>query len=264
MHPDVDKVAFTGSSAVGHRILRAAGESNLKRVTLELGGKSPLIIYGEISPWRPSSLSLLPRIFFSSSHEQSSRQTSSSSDETQSARLSRRGSCVFQTTPTWTKRLRSRWSDSSQTAGSAASHHPGSSSRTRCALSSRSSNVFWLVSLVLMYMYRWLSNKLLVSHQVYDEFVSRIAAAAKARKLGDPLGEDVDQGPQVGYRSARHSGYTGPCLTAACFHPRWTRCSTTRSCGTSTSDVTKEPTAWPAAIASARQAFSSSPQYSLT
>merc|ERR1719191_1552019 len=43
-HPDIRKVAFTGSSAVGHKIVTAAGESNLKKVTLELGGKSPLII----------------------------------------------------------------------------------------------------------------------------------------------------------------------------------------------------------------------------
>jgi aldehyde dehydrogenase (NAD+) len=43
-HMDVSKVAFTGSSAVGHKIAVAAGESNLKKVTLELGGKSPLII----------------------------------------------------------------------------------------------------------------------------------------------------------------------------------------------------------------------------
>merc|ERR1719235_2467470 len=43
-HMDVSKVAFTGSSAVGHKIVVAAGESNLKKVTLELGGKSPLII----------------------------------------------------------------------------------------------------------------------------------------------------------------------------------------------------------------------------
>merc|ERR1719160_1942978 len=43
-HSDIDKVAFTGSSAVGHRIVQAAGASNLKKVTLELGGKSPLII----------------------------------------------------------------------------------------------------------------------------------------------------------------------------------------------------------------------------
>jgi len=43
-HPDVDKVAFTGSSAVGHQIVKYSAETNLKRVSLELGGKSPLII----------------------------------------------------------------------------------------------------------------------------------------------------------------------------------------------------------------------------
>jgi len=43
-HMDIVKVAFTGSSAVGHKIIVAAGETNMKKVTLELGGKSPLII----------------------------------------------------------------------------------------------------------------------------------------------------------------------------------------------------------------------------
>ncbi len=42
-HPDVDKIAFTGSTAVGKRIAAAAA-GNLKRVTLELGGKSPVIV----------------------------------------------------------------------------------------------------------------------------------------------------------------------------------------------------------------------------
>jgi len=42
-HPDVDKVAFTGSTEVG-KIIQAEAASNLKRVTLELGGKSPNII----------------------------------------------------------------------------------------------------------------------------------------------------------------------------------------------------------------------------
>ena len=43
-HHDVDKVAFTGSTEVGRKILHAA-EGNLKRVTLELGGKSPNIVF---------------------------------------------------------------------------------------------------------------------------------------------------------------------------------------------------------------------------
>src|ERR1700689_4697058 len=46
-HMDVDKVAFTGSTEVGHLILQAAGKSNLKRVSLELGGKSPNIVFAD-------------------------------------------------------------------------------------------------------------------------------------------------------------------------------------------------------------------------
>jgi acyl-CoA reductase-like NAD-dependent aldehyde dehydrogenase len=44
LHPDVDMVTFTGSTEVGKLMLRYAGESNLKRVALELGGKSPQVV----------------------------------------------------------------------------------------------------------------------------------------------------------------------------------------------------------------------------
>jgi aldehyde dehydrogenase (NAD+) len=46
-HMDVDKVAFTGSTEVGHLIMEAAAKSNLKRVSLELGGKSPNIVFAD-------------------------------------------------------------------------------------------------------------------------------------------------------------------------------------------------------------------------
>ncbi|KLO30440.1 betaine-aldehyde dehydrogenase [Mycolicibacter heraklionensis] len=46
-HPDVDKVAFTGSTEVGREIVRASAASNLNKVTLELGGKSPVLIYDD-------------------------------------------------------------------------------------------------------------------------------------------------------------------------------------------------------------------------
>jgi phenylacetaldehyde dehydrogenase len=46
-HPDVDKVAFTGSTEVGRLIVQAAARSNLKKVTLELGGKSPNIVFAD-------------------------------------------------------------------------------------------------------------------------------------------------------------------------------------------------------------------------
>ena len=46
-HGDVDKVAFTGSTEVGKLIVAAAGATNLKKLTLELGGKSPNIIFDD-------------------------------------------------------------------------------------------------------------------------------------------------------------------------------------------------------------------------
>lgn len=46
-HGDVDMIAFTGSGAVGRLLMRYSGESNLKRVSLELGGKSPQIVFAD-------------------------------------------------------------------------------------------------------------------------------------------------------------------------------------------------------------------------
>jgi 4-guanidinobutyraldehyde dehydrogenase / NAD-dependent aldehyde dehydrogenase len=46
-HPDVDMIAFTGSTEVGKLFLRYSGESNMKRVALECGGKSPHIVTKE-------------------------------------------------------------------------------------------------------------------------------------------------------------------------------------------------------------------------
>ncbi|MCJ1286367.1 aldehyde dehydrogenase (NAD(P)(+)) ald5 [Xylographa opegraphella] len=46
-HMDIDKVAFTGSGVVGRQIMKAAAGSNLKKVTLELGGKSPNIVFND-------------------------------------------------------------------------------------------------------------------------------------------------------------------------------------------------------------------------
>ena len=46
-HMDIDKLAFTGSTAVGREVMKAAANSNLKNVTLELGGKSPNIVFDD-------------------------------------------------------------------------------------------------------------------------------------------------------------------------------------------------------------------------
>lgn len=60
-HPEIDKISFTGSTAVGKRIVRQAGESNLKSVTLELGGKSPNIFFEDV----PDLNFALERSFYS-------------------------------------------------------------------------------------------------------------------------------------------------------------------------------------------------------
>ncbi len=48
LHPDVAKISFTGSTATGKQLMIAAGQSNLKRVSLETGGKSPQIFMADL------------------------------------------------------------------------------------------------------------------------------------------------------------------------------------------------------------------------
>lgn len=55
-HMDIDKVAFTGSTLTGRKIMEAASKSNLKKITLELGGKSPVLVFDDVDiekaiPW---------------------------------------------------------------------------------------------------------------------------------------------------------------------------------------------------------------------
>jgi len=46
-HPDIRKLGFTGSTPIGKQIMKSCATSNLKKVSLELGGKSPLIIFSD-------------------------------------------------------------------------------------------------------------------------------------------------------------------------------------------------------------------------
>ncbi len=48
LHPDVDAIAFTGSTEVGKQLLSYAGQSNMKRVSLETGGKTPNILFEDV------------------------------------------------------------------------------------------------------------------------------------------------------------------------------------------------------------------------
>ncbi|KAM6582227.1 hypothetical protein CsatB_009229 [Cannabis sativa] len=58
-HMDIDMVSFTGSTEVGREIMKAAASSNLKHVSLELGGKSPLIVFDDADVDLASDIALL-------------------------------------------------------------------------------------------------------------------------------------------------------------------------------------------------------------
>jgi 4-guanidinobutyraldehyde dehydrogenase / NAD-dependent aldehyde dehydrogenase len=63
-HLDVDAIAFTGSTATGRSVMRAAAESNLKRVSLECGGKSPNIIMADYPDLPRAARAAAAAIFF--------------------------------------------------------------------------------------------------------------------------------------------------------------------------------------------------------
>ena len=62
-HDGVDKVAFTGSTEVGKMIVQAAA-GNLKKVTLELGGKSPNVVYKDVADIKATAAGAASAIFF--------------------------------------------------------------------------------------------------------------------------------------------------------------------------------------------------------
>ncbi|KAL2321251.1 hypothetical protein Fmac_030220 [Flemingia macrophylla] len=62
-HMDIDKVSFTGSTEVGREVMRAAANSNLKPVSLELGGKSPLLVFDDADVDQAAQIALLGVLF---------------------------------------------------------------------------------------------------------------------------------------------------------------------------------------------------------
>ncbi|KAG2713174.1 hypothetical protein I3760_04G163500 [Carya illinoinensis] len=62
-HMDIDAVSFTGTTEVGRKVMKAAAESNLKVVSLELGGKSPLIIFDDANIDMAAELAIMGILF---------------------------------------------------------------------------------------------------------------------------------------------------------------------------------------------------------
>jgi acyl-CoA reductase-like NAD-dependent aldehyde dehydrogenase len=65
-HPGVDKIAFTGSTTVGKSLLRAIGETDVKGVTLEMGGKSPQLVLADVGDLEAAASTIGWGIFYNS------------------------------------------------------------------------------------------------------------------------------------------------------------------------------------------------------
>ncbi len=63
-HPGVDKIAFTGSTEVGKSLLRAVGESDVKAISLELGGKSPQLVLADVGDLEAAAQTIGWGIFY--------------------------------------------------------------------------------------------------------------------------------------------------------------------------------------------------------
>ena len=65
-HPGVDKIAFTGSTTTGKSLLRAIGETDVKGVTLEMGGKSPQLVLADVGDVEAAASTIGWGIFYNS------------------------------------------------------------------------------------------------------------------------------------------------------------------------------------------------------
>jgi acyl-CoA reductase-like NAD-dependent aldehyde dehydrogenase len=65
-HPGVDKIAFTGSTEVGKSLLRAIGDTDIKAISLELGGKSPQLVLADVGDLEAAAAAIGSGIFYNS------------------------------------------------------------------------------------------------------------------------------------------------------------------------------------------------------
>jgi betaine-aldehyde dehydrogenase len=64
-HPDIEKISFTGGVETGKKVMSMAGASSLKEVTMELGGKSPLLVFGDANLERAADIAMSANFFSS-------------------------------------------------------------------------------------------------------------------------------------------------------------------------------------------------------
>ncbi len=126
-HPGVDKIAFTGSTDVGRSLLRAIGETGVKAISLELGGKSPQLVLGDVADLEAAAESIGWGVFYNSGQTCNAGRGSSSSDPSPGSSSSASRRSARRSSPA-NRSIRRRSSARSSTIGSSA----------RCSATSRS------------------------------------------------------------------------------------------------------------------------------
>ncbi|WP_280188941.1 betaine-aldehyde dehydrogenase [Delftia sp. PS-11] len=64
-HPQIEKISFTGGTATGKQVMASASSSSLKEVTMELGGKSPLVVFDDADLDRAADIAMMANFFSS-------------------------------------------------------------------------------------------------------------------------------------------------------------------------------------------------------
>ena len=64
-HPGIEKISFTGGTATGKKVMASASSSTLKEVTMELGGKSPLIVFADADLERAADVAVMANFYSS-------------------------------------------------------------------------------------------------------------------------------------------------------------------------------------------------------
>ena len=64
-HPGIEKISFTGGVGTGSKVMASAGGSTLKEVTMELGGKSPLIVFADADLDRAADIAMMANFYSS-------------------------------------------------------------------------------------------------------------------------------------------------------------------------------------------------------
>ncbi|KAL7054921.1 hypothetical protein AAHC03_024440 [Spirometra sp. Aus1] len=219
VHPDVDKIAFTGSTEIGQLVAQAANKVNTKRITLELGGKSPVLVFKDADSLAVASdviATALPCLSSAASPPPEYPGSTVTPHPAAAARALRRALCDcanFKAASVHFRPAGGKGPVVGHTVARLKISLPigvgaeGMLFRPNMkAFSAFCAQIGDMDQAVKETQHGLFLNqgqcccsgtRIYVEEPIYEEFLERSAAAAKVRVVGDPFDPKTDQGPQV-------------------------------------------------------------------